>query len=192
MALLAGCFIATLTLGIVIVTVVGNTDALTSSNKHTVSPAVNIVIGVILLYAAAVIEAGRDVRFRRRHAKAPKPSAGHKSWRDRAGKSGSLVVAFGLGIALDLPSVWFLAVLKDLIEGKYSTAEQIVLLISYAIIVYASVEVPIVLKIIWPDRVEKIVESADSWTRSHARLLGGGIAAVLGIWQLVSGIANLN
>jgi hypothetical protein len=57
-----------------------------------------------------------------------------------------------LGIALDLPSVWFLAALNDLIEGNYSTVEQVLLLTSYALIVYAAGEIPIVLKIIWPDK----------------------------------------
>ncbi len=190
-ALLAGCFTATMALGIVIITVVGSTSALSGSSNRTVSPAVNIAIGVILLYAAAVIFTERDVLFRRRQPKAPKPVGKSQSWRERAGTSDSLLVAFGLGIALDLPSVWFLAALKDLIEGKYSTTEQILLLISYALIVYAAVEIPIILKIIWPDKVERMVKSADVWMKAHSRALGGGIAGILGVWQLATGIANL-
>jgi Sap, sulfolipid-1-addressing protein len=85
-----------------------------------------------------------------------------------------------------------LAALKDLIEGKYSTVEQILLLISYAVIVYLAVEIPIVLKIFWPARVEKVVEAANTWVMAHVRLIAGGIAGILGIWQLVAGITNLN
>ena len=103
-----------------------------------------------------------------------------------------MLVAFGLGIALDLPSVWFLAALKDLIEGKYSTAEQIPLLISYALIVYAAVEIPIILKVIWPDKVERMVKSADVWMKAHSRALGGRHLRVsweFGNWA--TGIASL-
>lgn len=55
--MLTGGLLITVISGLVIVFVVGSTDVL-SSNQHTVAPAVNITIGVILLVATVIILRG--------------------------------------------------------------------------------------------------------------------------------------
>lgn len=55
--MLTGGFLTTVISGIVIVSIVGGTDVLTS-HQHTVAPAVNIAVGAICLVGAVVILRG--------------------------------------------------------------------------------------------------------------------------------------
>ncbi len=195
--LLTGGFLTTLIFGFVIVAVVGSTDALTSSNHQTVRAWVNIAIGVILLAAATRIFffPHRKLRPRQRTSvSGPTETAkkeGSSGWAARAGKADSFWAALIVGIAIDLPSVWFLAALKYLIDAKFSAAVDILLLISYAVIAYISIELSLLFNIKWPKQTRRVVESANNWVKARQRPIAGGIAAGIGIWQLSVGIAKL-
>ena len=56
--LLTGAFLTTLVFGVIVVSIVGSTDALTGSNKQTVRAWVNIAIAIVLLVGAAMIFLG--------------------------------------------------------------------------------------------------------------------------------------
>ncbi len=90
--MLTGGLLITVISGLVIVFVVGSTDVL-SSNQHTVAPAVNITIGVILLVATVIIlrGPGKLKLSGRRHKKAPQPPEKEKppGWAARAAKADS-------------------------------------------------------------------------------------------------------
>ena len=194
--LLTGAFLTTLVFGIIVVSVVGSTDALTGSNKQTVRAWVNIAIAIVLLVGAATIFLGpRDRKlFRRKHDKTSAAEKQEKpsGWAARAGKADSFWAAAIIGVAIDLPSVWFLAALKYLIDAKFSAGVVFLLLISYALIAYISIELSLLFSIKWPVQTQRVVQSADDWLKGHQRVIAGGIAAAIGIWQLSTGIAKLS
>ncbi len=190
--LLTGAFLTTMVMGIVLVSIVGSTDALTSSNKATVRAWVNIAIGVVLVVAAAnLLFFHRSLR--RKHAE--EPSAGKKEkpsgWTARAGAADSFWAAFIIGVAIDLPSVWFLAALKYLIDAKFSAGVVFLLLLSYAAIAYISIELCLLFSLKWPVQTERIVRSANAWLKRHEQVIAGAIAGGIGIWQLAEGISKL-
>jgi len=198
--LLAGGFLTTLIFGFILVVVVGSTDALTSSNHQTVRAWVNIGIGVILLAAAAKIFLFPGLKLRRGRrtpdagpgqSSQPEKKESSSGWAARAGKADSFWAAFIIGVAIDLPSVWFLAALKYLIDAKFSGAVTFVLLVSYALIAYISVELSLLFNIKWPEQTRKVVAAANSWFKGHQRAIGAAIAAGIGIWQLSVGISKL-
>ena len=80
----------------------------------------------------------------------PKKSEKPSGWTARAGKADSFWAAAIIGVAIDLPSVWFLAALKYLIDAKFSVAVVFLLLLSYALIAYISVELSLLFSIKWP------------------------------------------
>ncbi len=137
----------------------------------------------------------RDRKLSRR--KHDKTSAAEKQekpsgWAARAGKADSFWAAAVIGVAIDLPSVWFLAALKYLIDAKFSAGVVFLLLISYALIAYISIELSLLFSIKWPVQTQRVVQSADDWLKGHQRVIAGGIAAAIGIWQLSTGIAKLS
>ena len=126
--LLTGAFLTTMIAGIVLVSVIGSTDVLSGSNKVTVRAWVNIGIGVILIAGAVYILINRGQRrlLHRRKAKAAgTEDAGvtgaekQSGWSKRAGAADSFWAAAIIGVAIDLPSVWFLAALKYLIDAAF-------------------------------------------------------------------------
>lgn len=185
--------------GVVLVSVVGSTDVLTGSNKATVRAWVNIAIGVILIAGAVYILLNRGQhRFLRKHHKAPdttKPAATNtekpSGWAARAGAADSFWAAAIIGVAIDLPSVWFLAALKYLIDAQFSVAVVFLLLLSYAVIAYISIELSLLFSIRWPAQTQRVVQSANNWLKGHQRIIAAGIAGGIGIWQLSLGISKL-
>jgi threonine/homoserine/homoserine lactone efflux protein len=198
--LLTGGFLTTLIFGVVVVSVVGSTDALTSSNHNTVRAIVNIVIAAVLLAAAAKIFFFPDLKLGRHRgesavksgeANEAKKDGSSSGWAARAKRANSFWAAFVVGVAIDLPSVWFLAALKYLIDAEFSAAVVFVLLVSYALIAYISIELSLLFNIKWPVQTRRVVETANNWVKAHQKVIAGGIAAGIGIWQLSVGISKL-
>jgi len=200
--MLTGGFLITVGSGIVIVSVLGSTNALGGSNKHVVRAAINIAIGVILLIATVYIWTGPHERklLRRRHkqtADAAKEDTTEDAkkektgWAARAGKADSFWAAFLIGVAIDLPSVWYLAALKYIIDGNFAVAVSTLLIISYALIAYIFIEVPLIFNIRWPKQTQRVVQSANNWVKAHNRQIAAGITGVLSVWQLSTGISKL-
>jgi Sap, sulfolipid-1-addressing protein len=192
--LLTGGFLTTVIGGLVIVAIVGSTDALTGSDQKTVRAWVNIGIALILLAAAAKIFFAPKLKLRTR----PRPRGRNQAkrqtssgWAERAAGANGFWAAFFIGVAIDLPSVWFLAALKYLIDARFSTALAFLLLVSYAVVAYLSIELSLLFNIKWPERTGQVVQSANGWVKAHGRVIAGGIATGIGIWQLSVGIAKL-
>lgn len=201
--LLTGAFSTTMIAGIVLVSVIGSTDALGGSDKATVRAWVNIGIGVILIAGAAYILMNRGQRrlLQRRKGKAADaagpadagaaPVEKPSGWSKRAGAADSFWAAAIIGVAIDLPSVWFLAALKYLIDAKFSVAVVFLLLVSYAVIAYISIELSLLFSIKWPAQTRHAVETANNWLKAHQRIIAATIAGGIGIWQLSLGISKL-
>ena len=192
--MLTGGFLTTVISGIVIVSIAGGTDVVTS-HQHTVAPAVNIAVGAICLVGAVVILRGPG-KFKlpgRQKKVAPETPEKEKQpgWAARAGKADSFWAACVVGVVVDLPSVWFLAALKYLDEAKFAVAVDFLLIVSYALIAYIFIELPLLFNVKWPKQTQKVVQSANSWVKAHQRLIAGAITGAIGIWQLSTGIAKL-
>jgi Sap, sulfolipid-1-addressing protein len=197
--MLTGGFLTTVISGIVIVAIVGATNVVTS-HPRTVAPAINIAIGAVLLLAAVVLLRGpgklklpgrRDRQAAQEPGKDKPDKEKPPGWAARAGKADSFWTALVIGIVIDLPSVWYLAALKYLDEAKFAIAVDVLLIISYALIAYIFVEVPLIFNVKWPQQTQRVVQSANGWVKAHQRLIEGAIAGVIGIWQISTGISKL-
>lgn len=94
-------------------------------------------------------------------------------------------------MVVDLPSVWFLAALKYLDEAKFAVVVDFLLIVSYALIAYIFIELPLLFNVKWPKQTQKVVQSANNWVKARQRLIAVAITAIIGIWQLSTGIAKL-
>ncbi len=122
---LAGALLTSLTIGFLVVFVVGDASA-TSTAENSVSPAIDVALGLILLLVAYVLRGGHDQRLkeRRRARKGEADAEAEKSAfkvEQLLGR-GSARVTFALGVVLTLPGVSYLVALRDLQELGYGPA----------------------------------------------------------------------
>jgi hypothetical protein len=194
-AYLAGGMLISLGIGLAVVFVLEGVGANRGGESTTRTGAVvDIAVGAVALCIAAAIHTGRDLRpTRLRKRRAPNINTGPKkpSWAQRAIGHDSLKVAFGLGVVLDLPSVWYLIALKDIVNGSYSAAEEFLLVLVFNVIMFALIEVPLIAYLVAPERAAGIVDRFNAWIRAHGRRIMEGVAAVFGVYLVVKGAVAL-
>lgn len=162
-----------------------------SDHKSTASSILDIVAGVLSLTFAAMLAKGRDPRPKRLRERRKPRDPDKPSFAKRAMSRDSLAIAFALGVVLNLPSVWYLIALKDIVNGGYSHVEEALLIIVFNVIMFAAVEIPLVLYVLAPDRTASAVAGFNAWMRAHAPVLAEIVATVLGIYLIVKGVASL-
>lgn len=191
-AYLAGGYIAGIGIGCLIVFGLGGAGV-TMANSRTVSPWVDIAVGLLAIAVALTLASGRDprpARLRRRAAEPRAPSR-TRSWTTRAVSHDSTRVAFGLGIVLDLPSVWYLIALKDIATSGDSPARQFAQILVFNVIMFLLIEVPYVAYLIDPERAQTMVVRFNRWLRRNARRITEVVAGGIGTYLVVKGVEAL-
>ena len=191
---LLGGAIMSIGIGILILYVLDDSDLLTGSSSKTASPVADIVLGSIALLTALALGMGwgpfHPERARRRaaakEAKEPKDP-----WSGRLLARGSARIAILVGMALSLPSFYYLAALKQIEEQYQTTATALALILVFNVIQFALVEVPLVSFLVAPERTRTAVDSFNRWLRANARRLGVTVAAVIGAYLVIGGIIDL-
>jgi hypothetical protein len=179
-AFLIGGMAVSLVAGTAILVLADETGAVRGSAKRTVSPAVDILVGALSLVVAVVLW--------RRRGRPHKEPRSQPAWLSRRMQSGSPLLAFAIGVALNLPGVYYLAALKQISAGQYGTLTDALLLIAFNLIMFTLVEVPLVWYIVSPERAEQRVAALDRWLHTHSTQLGVAIAAVVGVYLCAKGV----
>jgi len=188
---LAGALITSITLGLVIVFSLPTSSA-TSTTQHTLSPAVDIALGAILVAIAFVIGTGRVGRFRerRQEKKAAKPDKGPPRWQRELSK-GSARTTFVVGALLTLPGASYLAGLHEIHELHYSTTSTVLLVVGFNLVMMWLLEVPLLMFSVAPDWTPKAVQRAKLYVSRHAHTVAVRGFTILGVLLVIKGIVGL-
>jgi len=183
-AFLAGGLLTTVTVGLAIVFSFDGSSVLTR-NERTANPLIDIVVGLLALAAAAVIARRRSSR------REPKPEHRQGRWGPER-LVGNVRVAFVGGIVLNLlPGVVpFIALLK-IAEGGYTPAETVVLVVVFYVIMFATVEIPILGYVVAPARTVELVRRLNAWLDRNAVRVAADALALAGAFFLVRGLLGL-
>ncbi|NMH97812.1 GAP family protein [Pseudonocardia acidicola] len=173
--LLAGGAVATLGVGFAFVLLLQGTGV-ESSTHHTVSPWIDVGLGVLLLVFALVV-ARRPPRG---------PGAGSEDRRE-VGLLGLLVA----GMVMYSPSPFYLASLHAITKAHVSALAAALSVVLMAGIYMAFVEVPIVLHLVWPQTTVQRLRSVNEWLHRHGRAVILVAAVGFGVYLLFSGIGRL-
>ncbi|HEX4009314.1 MAG TPA: GAP family protein [Solirubrobacteraceae bacterium] len=140
---LLGALTTSITLGLVIVFALKGSSTV-STTQNTISPAVDLALGAILLVAAFVLSTGRDKRIaeRRQARKGPKQDKGPPRWQ-RALSKGSPRTTFAVGAVLTLPGASYLAGLHHIEKQKLSTTATVLTIIGFNLIMLILLELPL-------------------------------------------------
>jgi hypothetical protein len=195
---LLGAYVTTITLGLVIVFVLPGSGTANTS-RHTVSPLVDIGLGLLLLLIAVVLRTGRDRRFeeRRRRRKEEKVRE-----RQEAGKpteslplrllgKGDPRVTFLVGVMLSFPGVSYLDALDHIHRLDAGTLATVLLVIYFCLAQLLLLEVPLVGYFLAPERTQAAVSGFRSWMERKGRTSAVIGATVIAVWLLVRGVITL-
>ncbi len=191
MGYLAGAYLTSITLGLVIVFSLSNSST-TTTTQNTISPGVDIGLGVLAVILSWVIASGRQEQFseRRKARKEAKGNTEPPRWQRELSK-GTARTTFVIGALLTLPGASYLAGLHSIHELHYSTTGTVLLVIGFNIVMLWLLEVPLGCFIVAPDWTPKAVERAKAWVGRHARLFAVRGFAIIGVLLIIKGIAGL-
>jgi hypothetical protein len=163
--------------GFAVVEVLKTTSVDDSSKHHTVPPAIDLGIGLVIL--------GFGLYVARRPPRAPKQK---KKPEEREMR---LLVVVGLGMVLGSPSPLYLASLHSIAKGNPSQAAVVVDVIVLAAIVLLMAELPILYYAIAPERAAAALRAVNEWLARHGRVIGLSAAAIVGTYFVINGIVGL-
>jgi hypothetical protein len=97
-------------------------------------------------------------------------------------------LAVGAGAILNLPGVWYLAALADIADVS-PASHQVAQILVFNLIMFLLVEIPLVIYLIDEARAQRAVDGFDAWVRAHTREVGTVLAAGVGVFLVIKGIA---
>jgi hypothetical protein len=191
MGYLAGAYLTSITLGLIIVFSLSDSSA-TTTTENTISPAVDIGLGALALAVAFVLHTGRAERLRERREsrKAGKPVKAPPRWQRELSK-GSPRVTFVIGAMLTLPGASYLAGLVSIHKLHYSTAETVLLVIGFNLVMLWLLEVPLACFLVAPDWTPQAIDRAKAWVRRHAHMFAVRGFAAVGTLLVIKGLIGL-
>jgi hypothetical protein len=182
-----GAMTTGLTLGIVIVNWLKNSGAL-STSKHTVSPAIDIALGVLALVVAVAVGTGEWAKrqAKRRAKRASRPKKVPK-WQQKL-SSGSARSTFVIGLLLSFPGASYLASLTEITKHNLSQWEIVLTLISVNLIMLVLLEIPLIGYAVAPQWTTSAIERAKDWfALNGARVATIGLT-VIGVALIIRGV----
>ena len=188
---LLGALMTSITLGLVIVFALKDSSTV-STTENTISPAVDLALGAILLLAAFVLGTGRDKRIaeRRQERKGPKEDKGPPRWQQALSK-GSARTTFVVGALLTLPGGSYLAGLDQIEKQKLSTSATVLTVVGFNLIMLMLLELPLLGFVVAPDWTPGAVERSKAWFARNGHKAAVIALTVLGSALVLKGIIGL-
>jgi hypothetical protein len=163
-----------------------------STTENTISPAVDLALGAIMLLAAFVLVTGRDkpIAERRQKRKGPKQDKGPPRWQQALSK-GSARTTFVVGALLTLPGASYLAGLDQIEKQKLSTPATVLTVIGFNLIMLMLLELPLLGFVVAPDWTPGAVERSKAWFSRNGHKAAVIALTVLGSALVIKGIVGL-
>jgi len=190
---LAGALMTSVTLGLVIVFAL---DGSASTAQHTLSPAMDIALGVLLIVIAFAIRAGRQPKEigrlaeRRRKKEESKEDKGPPLWQRKLSQ-GTARTTFVVGALLTLPGASYLIGLHKIGAGDPSTVGAVASVLLFNVIMLALLELPLIGYIFAPNWTPRAVDRFKEWFGRNARAIGFRLALLFGVLLIVRGLIYL-
>jgi hypothetical protein len=198
LAFLCGGFAMGLGVGLVVLFILRHT-LFTATNLTL--PKVQIVIGLLALLIAAVLATNISARQFKRAPLAgaavgavvaePTPSSALDKVSTRLLRGRSLWVAGAAGLGIAGPSVDYLAALAVIVASGAAPAVQAGALLTFNVVAFALVEIPLVSYLIAPDKTRALMAALHDWIRSRRRREVAALLAAAGCVMLAVGVIGL-
>ncbi len=159
------------------------------NTQASVGATTDLILGLLLLVAGALVAAGRLGGRKRDPGRDPKVQK--DSWAQRALREPRLVIATAIGAICGLPGALYATGLKQLVTGNSSTAAQIIGVILFNLVMFSLVLVPFVLLEARPEATKRRLQASSDWLLAHARQLIAYTALAVGAYMVINGAVRL-
>ncbi len=183
---LLGALMTSITLGLVIVSSLEGTSAV-STTQRTLSPGVDIALGLLAMLAAYVL--ARATRRRAAEAEPPRSKAPPR-WQTMLSRS-SPRGAFAVGALLTLPGGSYLAGLARIDRFNYSTPVTVLAIIAFNLVMLMLIELPLIGFSIAPDWTQRQVAAARAQVSRHGRHIAINGLRLIGAALILKGLVAL-
>jgi hypothetical protein len=181
LAFLCGGFAMGTTVGLVVLFLFRR--ILLGTNYVTV-PRVQILIGLLLLFVAAIVAVDVFARLGAGPARLTTPAR-------KLLKGDSLSVAGIAGLSIALPSVDYLGALAVILASRTAALTQVAALVMFNMVAFALVEIPLLAYLLAPKATARSVTVLHDWIRSRRRRDVAILLAAIGCAFLAVGACGL-
>ena len=193
LCLLLGGMTVALTVGLLDV-LVFRADAVKA--QVSVSAGIDLGLGLFLLVAGGLLVTGRLHGRRKVPIPAgdglPEKPEKKDGWAQRMLAEPRLGLAMLIGALVGIPGASYLTALHNLINGKYSTATQVLAVVVFVIIDFILIIIPFAFLELRPEATKAALKHTQDWLLGHAVQLMASIALLLGAYLTVSGLVRLS
>jgi Sap, sulfolipid-1-addressing protein len=182
-AFLAGGLLATIGVGLALVFSFDGSGLLTE-DRGIVDPVVNIVVGSLALIAAAVVW--------QLEARPREPKGGTRKGGSAERYVENARLAFLAGLLLNVvPGLFPFVALKNVAEGDYSAGVDVMLVVVFYLVMFVSVEIPLLSYLVAPEATVRTVQRLNTWLDRNARKIAALVLAAVGLYLLVRGLLQI-
>jgi hypothetical protein len=196
--------------GGVILFILGQADLGKSSS---IPPEIEITVGALALAAAALVGSGYAVRLRdRARARRALDKPRDRPPTGRNGRAGaeqmpgfdrlphrlqdalhneSPWIVWIYGVAVGMPSAYYLAALAAILKSGVGTGAQIGALIVFNLVAFAIAGIPLVSFALAPEATRARLDQLYNWISTHHRLVVTMVTGVVGVYLVVVGVSKL-
>jgi hypothetical protein len=184
---LLGAYTTSITVGLAILYWLHGSGTV-STTQHTLSPIVDITLGLLALLVAFVVGKGAfAARRKRRSADKPKTTP---RWQ-RTMSKGQARDTFVVGVLLSFPGASYLAALDQIHKQDLSRVGMVLTVLAVNVIMLMLLELPLIGYALAPEWTPAAVERLKVWLNRHGRRAGAIGAAVIGVALVVRGAIGL-
>jgi hypothetical protein len=182
---LLGAYLTSISVGLLIVFELHGTQAV-SSARHTLTPAEDLVFGMIAIAVGLALRSGRVERRRKRGNDSERESGPQ-----RLLGRGSPRVAFAVGAALSLPGASYLVALNRMAHLDAGNAAIVLLVIAFCVIQMLLLELPLVGYALSPTAPKSGLPRSGTGSRGGGRQTAATGAVAIGLLLLLRGLLEL-
>ncbi len=118
------------------------------------------------------------------------PAAGRLSIRGQL-EGGSLLVAFGAGVALATPPVEYMAAILAIMASEPAAPAQLGAALFFTVVAFTVVEVPLITYLAAPAQTLAVVQRLNAWISARRHAIPAVVVAVLGVSLLANGLGRV-
>jgi hypothetical protein len=186
---LLGALMTSITLGLVIVFTL---DGSAKTAQHSLSPALDLALGGILIVVSLAIRRSDrpDAAERRKRRQRAKETKGPPLWQ-RTLSRGSAWMTFVVGALLTLPGASYLIGLHRIADQGGGTGASVAKIVAFNLIMLSLLELPLIGFIVAPEWTRVTVDRFKAWFAQNARRLAAQAALILGALLILRGLVYL-
>jgi hypothetical protein len=100
-----------------------------------------------------------------------------------------VVLAFGAGVLLNLPCLWYVAALTDIASADISFGGELVLVVLFNVVMFTLVEASLLLYALNEAGAQRLADATSGWVHRHGSDIVVLMAALVGALLVLNGIA---